>query len=80
MVGSEVAGGLFSPWSVLECTFGVLIGTATSLAVRRYRRGDNEELLRPVLLSKKRHMELVFCTRELPLAWPAHALPVHPRK
>lgn len=67
MVGSEVAGGLFLPWSDVECTVG------DGVALRRFKRGDNEELLRPLLLSKKRHMELVFCMRELHSARPAHA-------
>jgi len=65
-VGSWAVGGLFSSWSDLECTFG------DDVAVRRCRRRDNKVLLRPVLLSKKRHTELVFCTRELLPPWLAH--------
>lgn len=41
-VGSEVAGGFFSPWSDFERAFG------DDVAVRRCRGGDNEELLGPV--------------------------------
>lgn len=64
LVGRKVAVMLFSPWSDLGCT------SWDNMAVRRCR--DNEELLRPVLLSKKRDMELV-CMRELPPPWLAHA-------
>lgn len=46
---------VFSPWSKGEHTFGV------DVAVQGVQRGDNKDLLEPVLMCKKRHMELVFC-------------------